>query len=334
MRDVAALAGVSTKTVSRAINGDRYVSVDVQERVEQAVAALGYVPNMLAQTFRTGHDRAIGLAVPDIADPFFGAVIQAVEELARQRRTAVLVTSLGTDPAAERRAVEPLLSRQISGLMIAPISTDHAYLTLWQARTGVVFIDRPPAGVSADSVVEDDTGGARAAVQHLLDRGHHRIAFLGNSRAVVTTERRLAGYRAALVGAGLPVDPALVQVYEQTHEASVAAVRAVLAQADPPTAVFASNSRISISVIPVVQAAAHPLAFISFGDFPMAEALRPSVSVIDQDPAALGHTAVRRLFDRVDDPDATYEQHQVLPVRLRVRESSEVCGPWSVSRAG
>lgn len=333
MRDVAALAGVSTKTVSRAINGDRYVSVAVQTRVEQAVAALGYVPNMLAQTFRTGRDRAIGLAVPDIADPFFGAVIQAVEGLARQRRTAVLVTSLGTDPAAERHAVESLLSRQIAGLVIAPISTDHTYLAPWQAGTGVVFIDRPPAGLGADSVVEDDVGGARAAVRHLLERGHRRIAFLGNSRAVVTTQRRLDGYRAALSGAGHTPDPALVRVYEQSHEASVAAARAVLELADPPTAVFASNSRISISVVPVMLAVPQTLAFISFGDFPMAEALRPSVSVVDQDPAALGHTAVRRLFDRVDHPDEAYEQHQVLPVRLRVRESSEVLGPWSVSRA-
>ncbi len=103
MREVAALAGVSGKTVSRVINGDRYVSAAVQERVEQAVKTLDYVPNMLSQTFRTGRDSAIGIAVPDLADPFFGALIQAVFVLARRRWARIPLTS---DPRSKRCCVD------------------------------------------------------------------------------------------------------------------------------------------------------------------------------------------------------------------------------------
>src|SRR3954447_15048094 len=115
MREVAERAGVSAKTVSRVLRNDRYVSDSVRERVNAAVNDLQYVPNMLAVTFRSGRDAAIGVAVPDIADPFFAQIVQGVEAEARSRRTAVIVTSLGYDPAYEQAAVEALLQRQVQG---------------------------------------------------------------------------------------------------------------------------------------------------------------------------------------------------------------------------
>src|SRR4051794_36265676 len=128
MRDVAARAGVSAKTVSRVMHNDRYVSDDVRRRVEQAIRELQYVPNPLARTFRSGRDAAIGIAVPDISDPFFATVTQAAEQIARARQTAVFVTSLGSDPADERGAVEGLLGRRVAGLISTPVSADQSYL--------------------------------------------------------------------------------------------------------------------------------------------------------------------------------------------------------------
>ncbi|MET3808053.1 LacI family transcriptional regulator [Nakamurella sp. UYEF19] len=327
MREVAALARVSGKTVSRVINGDRYVSDQVRARVEQAIAQLEYVPNMLSQTFRSGRDSAIGVAVPDIADGFFGAVIQSVEQCARTRGTAVIVTSLGDDPDGERPAVQALLSRQVAGLIIAPISTDQSYLTGWQARTELVFIDRPAHRITADTVIEDDFGGAATAVEHLIDRGHRRIAFIGNAAAVVTTGRRLDGYRSALSAAGLPHDPELELQYQGGAAAAVELVRSLLQHHDPATAIFSSNSQSSVAIVPELHASGHSdLAFISFGDFPMAAALRPSVTVLDQNPAKVGTAAARRLFERIDGPpDGARSQvapDLILPVPLVIRESS------------
>src|SRR3954471_1941476 len=125
MREVGALAGVSAKTVSRVLRHDRYVSQAVRLRVERAVAELNYVPNMVARTFRSGSDNAIGVAVPDISDPFFAALTHGVEQVARSRGTAVIVTSLGDHDAGERPGLEALLGRRLAGLIATPISQDQ-----------------------------------------------------------------------------------------------------------------------------------------------------------------------------------------------------------------
>ena len=115
MRDVATRAGVSAKTVSRVVNNDRYVSTEVRVRVEQAIDELQYVPNMLAVTFRTGRDAAIGVAVPGVADPFFAGIISAVEREASRRGVAVIVTSVGWEPSHERQSIEAVLHRRVAG---------------------------------------------------------------------------------------------------------------------------------------------------------------------------------------------------------------------------
>ena len=325
MRDVAALAGVSAKTVSRVMNNDRYVSDDVKARVLKAVAELSYVPNALARTFRSGRDAAIGLAVPDIGDPFFASVARAIEQAARQRSVAVFVTSLGTVAQDEQASVEALLSRQIVGLVIAPVAAEQTYLQPWLSRVAVMFIDRPPVGLKAEAVVEDDFGGAKAAMAHLVGHGHRRIALAADSLRIPTTARRLSGYRSALTEAGLPFDDDLIVVLgSEGGEATEAALVASLSQPDPPTAVFSSNARTSIEIVPILHRLGRPdVAVISFGDFPMADTLTPSVTVVDQDPLRLGGVAATRLFERVERPDLRQRRQLVLPVELVARQS---CG--------
>jgi LacI family transcriptional regulator len=331
MREVAALAGVSAKTVSRVMNNDRYVSDDVRRRVSDAIDQLQYVPNTLARTFRSGRDAAIGIAVPDIADPFFATVTQAIEQVARTRQTAVFVTSLGNDPADERGTVEALLGRQVAGLISTPISADQSYLKPWQSRTTMVFIDRTPTRITADSVVEDDHEGAHAATTHLIEHGHRRIGFIGDALSVTTTARRLKGYRAALAGAGLADDPDITALGVTSTAEAAAATRQLLGRPEPPTALFSSNARCSIAVVPALQAIGRTdVAFISFGDFPLADALDPALTVVDQDPSAVGQVAATRLFERMDHPNRRLKRNTVLPVRLVTRAS---CAPGQAEAA-
>lgn len=321
MRDVAAVAGVSAKTVSRVVNNDRYVSEDVRTRVLRAIDDLGYVPNSLARSFRSGRDAAIGIAVPDIADPFFARATLAIERVARTRGAAVLVTSLGGEPDREREAVEALLVRQLSGLVLAPVSDDQSYLRPWQARTALLFMDRAPGRLAADSIAEDDFGGSLAATAHLVAHGHRRIAFVGDSTLVPTTARRLDGYRAALAAAGIDPDPDLLCLGTGVDRGDVGDVRDLLALRRPPTAVFSSNARCSLVTLPRLHAAGRAdVAFISFGDFDMSDVVAPAVTVVDQDPSALGTVAAEALFARVADPSRR-RSRRVLPVRL-VRRAS------------
>src|SRR5271154_2269546 len=165
MRDVARVAGVSAKTVSRVFNDDPHVTDETRERVQWAMGKLNYVPNMLARSFRAGADAAVGIAFPDIADPFFAAMTSSIEEAMYARSMAVVVTSLGHEPDRERVILELLLRRQISGLIVASVSRDQSYLKVWQERTPMVFVDRPPRKLVATTVIEDDVDGSRLAVR-------------------------------------------------------------------------------------------------------------------------------------------------------------------------
>lgn len=325
MREVAERAGVSAKTVSRVLRNDRYVSEGVRERVNAAVTELQYVPNMLAVTFRSGRDAAIGVAVPDIADPFFAQIIQAVEIEARARQTAVIVTSLGYDPEHEQAAVEALLQRQVLGLISCPVSTDQSYLRPWLTRAAVVFVDRAPAKLTADSVIEDDFGGAHLATSHLLGHGHRRVAFIGDASRAPTTMQRLQGYSQALADARIGFDEGLVYLGETDPLSVDRALESFVRRDDPPSAVFSSNARSTVAVYPALQRldSGGGMALVSFGDFPMAASLEPPVTVIDQDPAAVGRFAAERLFVRIAQPSKRLRRRTVLPVSLIERASCD-----------
>ena len=190
------------------------------------------------------------VAVPDIADPFFAQIIQAVEVEARARQTAVIVTSLGYDADYEQGAVEALLQRQVLGLISCPVSGDQSYLAPWLQRTAMVFLDRAPARIAADCVIEDDLGGARLATTHLLHHGHRRIAFIGDSLRAPTTRQRLQGYREALAEAGVAFDEEIVYLGETDSTSLDTTLQAFTRLADPPSAIFSSNARCTVAVFP------------------------------------------------------------------------------------
>ena len=214
MRDVAALAGVSLKTVSRVINAEPAVSTDVQGRVLRAIAQLDYRPNLAASNLRRsgGKTATLGLVLEDLANPYSAAIIRAVEDTARPRGVTVVAGSVDEDPARERALAEDFISRRVDGLVVVPASTDHSYLAS-ERRSGlpVVFVDRPPRNLDADAVVAANRDGAQAGVAHLIAAGHRRIAFIGDLPSISTAADRYAGYLDALGRAGLDDDPGLVR---------------------------------------------------------------------------------------------------------------------------
>lgn len=319
MHDVAKLAGVSAKTVSRVFNGDPHVLPETRSRVERALSELNYVPNALATTFRAGRVPAIGVAVPDLVDPFFAAVAKAAADLAADHDMSIVVTSLGDDPSQERPIVESLLRQSLSGLILAATSDDQSYLSAWTPRTPTVFVDRAPTRVAADSFVEDDHGGAYTATAHLVAHGHRRIGYIGDTLALPTTRNRLSGYVAALGAHGIPADDELVAFGASDRAGAKTALDRLRAAADPPTALFSSDARCTMAAIP--QLARSSLAVTAFGDFPLADMLTPALTVIDQNPAELGRLAAQRILDRRNHPGRRYRRRTILPVALVERES-------------
>ena len=319
MRDVAAKAGVSAKTVSRVFNNDVHVLPETRALVTQAMHDLNYTPNGLATTFRAGRASVIGVAVPDIVDPFFAAIARSVEEVARTHGMSTLVASLGNNPDDERSALESLLSRQLSGLIVAPVGRDHSWLNRWQAGTPVVFVDREPIGITADTFTENDEIGAYTATGHLIDHGHHRIAYFGDMIHLSTEANRLDGWRRALTERGFSPDPELITVYVSDRARAQAAIDRLLALPDPPTALFSSNALSTMHLIHTRHE--REFAYLGFGDFPLADMLDPAVTVIDQDPHRLGRLAADRVVTRLHNPDSPVQQHTVMDVSLIERDS-------------
>jgi LacI family transcriptional regulator len=331
MRDVAALAGVSLKTVSRVINVEPAVSADLLARVERAIEQLDYRPNLTASSLRRndGKTATIGLVLEDLANPYSAAVTRAVEDAARPRRVTVVAGSVDEDPERERALIREFVARRVDGLIVAPTTSDQSYLFA-DRRAGMVlvFVDRPPSHLDADAVVAANRTGAADGVRHLLAGGHRRIGFLGDLAIISTAADRYEGYEDTLERAGLPIDDSIIRRDLRGGDAARAAVEELLRQPRPPTAIFAAQNVLGIGAFAALRGLRRQfdVALVGFDDFPLADLLDPGVTVVAQDPAAIGRLAAETLFRRLDG-DRSPSTVQVVPTRLIVRGSGEIAPP-------
>jgi LacI family transcriptional regulator len=328
MREVAALAGVAVKTVSRVVNGVSTVDPVLAARVREAAEKLGYRPNLTASSLRRGDGRTatIGMLVEDAANPFSAALTRTVENVARERGVLVLIGSLDENPARERDLARALIDRRVDGLVIVPAGRDHSYLISEQrSGTCLVFVDRVPSLLDADAVISDNRGGAISGVNHLLAAGHRRIAYLGDRASISTAAQRFEGYQHALELAHIELDPDIVRHERATEEAAIEATKEIMRLPDPPTALFTSQNLVTIGASRALRTLGlhDTVAHLGFDDFPLADMLRPGISVVAQDIEAMGRAAAEILFRRLDG-DHSPASTVTVPTRLIVRGSSEI----------
>jgi LacI family transcriptional regulator len=328
IRDVAALAGVGIKTVSRVINNEGNVSPQLRDRVESAVAVLKYQPHIGAGTLRRGDRKtyAIGLVTDSVDNPFSAAVNRAVENVAMAHNTAVFAASSDDDPARERSLIQAFTGRRVDGLVLTMTRSDHGYLQHEREQgTPIVFVDRPPNGLVADAVVTDNYEAAALATRHLLGFGHRRIAHLGDEVIIQTAVERRRGFTDAVRAAGLSEgDSTSTDNLRSEHEAR-RAVTQLMSMAEPPTALFTSQNLVTIGALRALRdlGLQHQVAVVGFDDIDLADLVDPPITVMAQNPQAIGTLAADRVFARLDgdtDPATT----QVVPARLIVRGSGEI----------
>ncbi|MFF0626393.1 LacI family DNA-binding transcriptional regulator [Streptomyces sp. NPDC004296] len=324
MKDVAARAGVGLKTVSRVVNGEPGVTPDTERRVQEAITALGFRRNDSARVLRKGRTASIGLVLEDLADPFYGPLSRAVEEVARSHGALLINGSSAEDPVREQELVLALCARRVDGLVVIPAGDDHRYLAPEiAAGIATVFVDRPAGRIDADVVLSDNFGGARAAVAHLIAHGHRRIGFIGDQPRIHTAKERLRGYRTAMAEAGLPVDDSWVSLGSTSPDRVHAAAAAMLAAPEPVTALFAGNNRVTVTAVRVLRGHPRPVALVGFDDFELADLVHPAITVVAQDAAHLGRTAAGLLFRRLDGVDEPPQRLEI-PTRLIPRGSGEI----------
>jgi len=326
MSDVARLARVGTMTVSRVLSGSVPVSAETTQRVLTAVEQLKYRPNELARAFRGQRSRTIGLIIPYLYDPFFANCAHAVTSVAKEHGYSVLITTSNENPDTEFEEVENMLQRHVDGLVAIPARFRESRLTRSLfGKTPVVIFDRPVADQTLDVVTVQNTAGSRRMIEHLIEHGHKRIAFMGLSRNLFTINARFLGYRKALQDAGLEEDSFFGC---DSQENTLRALEQRLRGPNAPTAVFTSNTLATRYVLPALGSLGVKIpadvAFAGFDDFDMAELTSPSLTVVRQPAQEMGRVATNLLLDRISRGEVPQTGNKiVLPVEIVLRRS---CG--------
>lgn len=337
IRDVATLAGVGIKTVSRVINDEANVAPQTRDRVHRAVSALNFKPNLGAGALRRGDrkTRTLGLLLDAVDNPFSAALNRGVEVVAAERGTAVFAAGSADDPERERALVEAFTRRRVDALILTTATSDHGYLQAEREQgMVVVFVDRPPVGLLADAVLTDNQHAAEVATQHLLDHGHQRIAYLGDDLAIATAQQRRAGYTVAMQRAGLGGLTRYRDDLRSERDAH-AAIEALLATDEAPTALFAAQNLVTLGALRALHdlGLQRRVALVGFDDLALADLVEPGLTVMAQDPIRIGTLAATRVFQRLDG-DTSQEDTQVVPATLVVRGSGEITPDESFAAAG
>jgi len=322
LKDVAAHAGVSIKTVSRVVNDEPSVLPATRLRVEQSISELDYVLDTRASALKSGVADAVGVLVDTIADPFFSSLVSVIEDRALDVGLSVIFASTGFNSVRERDQLLRLTGQRVRGIILAPVAKDHRYLARYRSTMPVVMIDRGRQGF--DSVVVDDSNATREAVEGFVSRGHTRIAFVGRDERFTTILQRANAYEQVLIEHDIEVDPALSPHSAAEAGAAKTATTKLLGLPQPPTAIFAANPRSGMGVVDALQSLKRTdVALISFGDFSLAGVFEPGVTCIDQDPYRMGNAAIERLAHLMESPETPPEE-VLIRTELLERGSGEL----------
>lgn len=299
MIDVAREAGVAFKTVSRVVNGEP-VRRESLERVDAAIAKLGYRRNIGAASLRSGRSRTVGLLVYDISESFQLSLAQIIEAtLAEKGYRLVVASTLGL---GEREAefFEQFCANNFDGLIVLPSTDEQSYMRAeLEAGVSIVFVDRPPRSLETDVVLAENRDGMRGATEHLIAEGHRRIGYFSLALDNFTGLERAGGYREALAAAGIAYDERLVSKWPESREQTLKAMDAMLALAEPPTAFLSGASPLAKNLLWAFRQRKINPAFVSYDDFELADVFEPPVTVVSQDSRQMGLAAVDFLLRRM-----------------------------------
>lgn len=313
LREVAAAAGVSIRTVSNVVNGFAKVAPQTRERVERAIAELDYRPNAVARSLRQGRSHLIALVLPELDVPYFAELSRLVVEEATERGYTVMIDQTDGDPRREQEMIMggSKASALFDGTIFSPIALGGADLRRRRSTKPIVLLGERIAGIGVDHVMIDNVAAARAATEHLLSLGRRRVAAIGyqDDPTRETARLRTEGYRRALTEAGLPIDPTLIGHTEYFHRADgAAAMQRLLALPQPPDAVFCYNDLLALGALRVAHEhglrVPDDIAVVGFDDIEDGRYSIPTLSTISPDKAQIARVAVETLLRRLDGDDS------------------------------
>ncbi|MGC8794357.1 MAG: LacI family DNA-binding transcriptional regulator [Bryobacteraceae bacterium] len=307
--DVARRAGVSTFTVSAVLNQSARVSPELTQRVLRAARKLDYTISFVARSLQTRRTMTVGMLIPDIGNPWFAKVVRGVEDVCRQRQYSVFIGNTYDQPEIQERYLTVFRSRRVDGMLVflAP-GSEQQLAPVVKKGPPVVFVGRRPRSFAADSVSANNRLGTRLAVEHLISRGHRRIAIITGPLSLSAGRDRVTGWREGLKRAGLPAPLAYRREADWTAESARRHTHELLSLPEPPTAIFAANFLMMTGVLAALRERGlrvpDQVEVMSSDDSEWLDVFEPRISVVLQPSYEMGETAARLLLERIENPEA------------------------------
>lgn len=326
IKDVAKVAGVSPSTVSRALNDSSLISEATKERIRKIAEELGYERNELARGLVKGTFGALGLVVPDITNPFFAEIARGVSDVAHSQGYGVLLCTTEEDLNREAKYLSFLKRKRVDGLILSAVTADDPNLcALMRSDIPFVLVSRLVRGLDVPFVIGDDKRGATLAVEHLIQLGHRRIAFIGGPSNVQSSQDRMKAYRQVLRKYGLSAKSGWAVFADFTQAAGRAAARKLLQGRGRPTAVFAANDVIALGVMEAAEelgfSIPEDLSLIGYDNISYAALPRVQLTTVAQPAYEMGQIAAEYLLSACM-KGKREKLKRVLPPRLVVRKTT------------
>jgi len=305
IKDVARMAGVSLATVSKYINGGT-VREENAQAIQNAIQTLDYRVNPFARSLKSQRSRSIGVLLPDISAPFFGAVVTALDRNLREHGYHTLISCYSTNHALERDYLRFLISAGIDGLVYIPedLSAEEYYELTANYNVPMVQLDRMIQGVDSDTVLVDNADAIYGATTNLIEKGHRRIAMISGPKYVFTAKERQVGYLRALADHGILFDDSLFFSDENTFATGYNGCRTLLKLEERPTAVISTNYDITIGLITAARERGlhipDDLDVFGFDRVDVCTMMKPPLPVVYQPEELLGQTAAKYLIQRLE----------------------------------
>lgn len=330
LKDVATTAGVHPSTVSRALDPARrhLIADDVAERISRIAERIGYRPDRLAASLRTGRSRLVGVLVPDIANPVFSPIISGLSEALGAAGYSTIVADVGADPKRQRTLVDELVARRVDGLVLATVRRDdHVLRHCREAGVATVLVNRVDDAGTVASVTSDDRLGMALAVDHLVDLGHIAIAHLGGPEELSTGAQRREGFFKAMAQRGIVVpDTFIAEAVAYDREAGEIATNKLLENKEKITAIVAANDLLALGALRALAARglACPgdVSLTGHNDMPLVDQVAPPLTTVRIGPREMGHEAARLLTEAMEGADDGSIKRVVLRPTLLVRAST------------
>lgn len=329
IRDIALKLNISISTVSRALRGMADVNPDTKKAVLEMARQLDYEPNLVAQNLRTNRTKTLGVIVPDLVHHFFSATISGIQEVTAKQGYNVIICMSNESFETENKNIHTLVASRVDGLLVSlsrETSTCDHFKRLYEKRIPLVFFDRVCEEINTTKVIVDDHDGAFKAVEHLIQQGCRKIAYISGPEQMAISNQRVQGYLDALQKHNIAKEEELIKPCDLSKESIINQTNALLDMPVPPDAIFAFNDPVAIQAMLVMKERGikipESIAIVGFTNDPSSSLIEPSLSTVAQPAFQIGQIAAKYLLEQVHHPEDFIPQTVVLKTELIVRNSS------------